>query len=110
MENKIRELENRIAKLEQIILYLAQRKDIPKYCDLCHEIYDLDDESVKIYNCQGATKSGSQAVGQECNKHMCINCTTYYCETCNRWNHSECLSGHALVFFCSPECIESKKL
>jgi hypothetical protein len=103
MENKIRELENRIAKLEQIILYLSKWKDVPKYCDMCHNIFDLDDESVKIYNCN------------ECNKHMCIDCVKYYCETCERWNHSECLSvgfgkEHAPVFFCSEECIESNSI
>ena len=98
MEVKIRELENRVAKLERIIMYLSQRNQIPKYCDICHEIYDIDDESIKIYNCD------------ECNKNICVDCCYHYCEICEKWNNCINSNNHALVFFCSAECIESTRI
>ena len=110
MSNKIRELEERMAKLEKVLVHLAQEitsqlatianEDEDNHhteeAEECEDSEECDeseesDHYSEIFTCDHNSRSPEVYICDECNKKMCPECRYYYCEKCEKWNDPRCI-------------------
>jgi hypothetical protein len=133
--NKIRELEERMARLEKVLLHIAEEittvlnENVIKEQQEEEEQQENADYRCIKFDCDHNSRSREVYLCEECEDYMCPECSYYYCETCEKWNHPRCIykrrfgwgdpnepeefrnhiedEEHIITFLCSLECIES---